>query len=385
MSRCATTARALLLIAVAVFAARDSAGANKAKAAGSETKQRLESVVKELGETSRALRAVKRDERETTRLLSQLDEQRFKARDDLELLEKEVTALERQVMALRSKVAVDVDSVDQLRARVRGRLRALARAGRYSHLRVLLAADSLHDLALRRALLARVAAHDAALLVALRDGKAELRADRAELEQRFAELSASRDLAAQTLATLEETREERAEALLGLGAQRGALELRVEALRGSQKKLQRAVWSSARASTEPVGLAIHRGSLPWPLVARVERSAGGDAVSAGSGWILRAPMGAKVRSIADGRVVHAGFLRGYGMLVIVDHGHGYHTLFAHLSRNAVSAGAQVSAGDLVGYVGDSESLDGAKLYFELRRGGRPVSPGRWLSPTPTTP
>jgi septal ring factor EnvC (AmiA/AmiB activator) len=77
-------------------------------------------------------------------------------------------------------------------------------------------------------------------------------------------------------------------------------------------------------------------------------------------------------------VVHAGWFKGYGNLVIVDHGGGYHSLVAHLAAMRTAQGEDVEAGSVLGTVGDSGSLKGAYLYFELREKGKPVDPAAWL-------
>ena len=85
-----------------------------------------------------------------------------------------------------------------------------------------------------------------------------------------------------------------------------------------------------------------------------------------------------MHAVADGRVVHAGWFRGYGNIVIVDHGDGYHTLVAHLGSMRTAVGEEVEAGAILGTVGDSGSLKGPMLYFEIREKQRPVDPAPWL-------
>jgi len=77
-------------------------------------------------------------------------------------------------------------------------------------------------------------------------------------------------------------------------------------------------------------------------------------------------------------VVHAGWFKGYGNLVIIDHGEGYHTLAAHLATMRTAVGEDVEVGTVIGTVGDTGSLEGPSLYFELREHGRPVDPRPWL-------
>jgi murein hydrolase activator len=81
-------------------------------------------------------------------------------------------------------------------------------------------------------------------------------------------------------------------------------------------------------------------------------------------------------------VAYAGWLRGYGNLLILDHGGGYHTLVAHLSSVTPGVGDRVAAGDSVGEVGETGSLKGAYLYFEIRRSGQALDPAPWLAAVP---
>jgi len=97
-----------------------------------------------------------------------------------------------------------------------------------------------------------------------------------------------------------------------------------------------------------------------------------------TGLSYRAERGTEVQTVAAGLVVHAQRFEGYGNLVIVDHGDGYHSLYAHLREVAVEEGDEVGRGERVGASGATESLDGPKLYFELRREGQPIDPESWF-------
>jgi septal ring factor EnvC (AmiA/AmiB activator) len=97
-----------------------------------------------------------------------------------------------------------------------------------------------------------------------------------------------------------------------------------------------------------------------------------------NGVDISAAQGAPVRAVAPGRVVHAGWFKGYGNIVIVDHGDGYHTLVAHLATMQTAMGEEVDADSILGTVGDTGSLKGPYLYFEIREKGRPIDPKLWL-------
>jgi septal ring factor EnvC (AmiA/AmiB activator) len=96
------------------------------------------------------------------------------------------------------------------------------------------------------------------------------------------------------------------------------------------------------------------------------------------GLLIAANAGSPVRAVADGTVVYADWMTGYGQLLIVDHGNGYMSLYAHNDSLLKDAGTQVHRGDPVATVGTSGGQGRPSLYFELRRGGTPVDPGVWL-------
>jgi murein DD-endopeptidase MepM/ murein hydrolase activator NlpD len=98
-----------------------------------------------------------------------------------------------------------------------------------------------------------------------------------------------------------------------------------------------------------------------------------------TGLDLVAPMGTPVHAAADGVIVSAQFSGRYGRLIVIDHGHGLDTMYAHLSQFEVVAGQEIRRGQLLGYSGASGRVSGPHLHFEVRQGGSPVNPMRYLS------
>jgi septal ring factor EnvC (AmiA/AmiB activator) len=97
-----------------------------------------------------------------------------------------------------------------------------------------------------------------------------------------------------------------------------------------------------------------------------------------NGIEIGAVAGAPVRAVAPGTVRFADWFRGYGNLVIIDHGGGWFTLYAHLANINVSVGQQVGKNKVIGSVGDTGSMTGANLYFEVRHHQQPQDPAAWL-------
>jgi septal ring factor EnvC (AmiA/AmiB activator) len=269
------------------------------------------------------------------------------------------------------------------------RLRTRARLGALPELRLLAASASLADLVKRRYLWERVSAHDLALL-----GEAQaaldLRERAREVRQREAERLTGLAREAQQRREIAAARRDEHRNLLGLIRSERTLHERAASEAASQE-VKLAEFVAALPPATPgsplhTGFAGLRGKLPHPVLGEIEVPFGRvvnprfNTVTVQKGIDVRAQAGTEVRAVAAGRVAHAGWFKGYGNLVIVDHGDGYHTLVAHLGSMSTAMGEEVEAGTLLGTVGDTGSLKGPYLYFEIREHGRPVDPRAWLRP-----
>jgi septal ring factor EnvC (AmiA/AmiB activator) len=129
-----------------------------------------------------------------------------------------------------------------------------------------------------------------------------------------------------------------------------------------------------------------RGKLPWPASGTLASTFGRQehprfhTVTFNRGIEISAPQGREIVAVADGSVIYADWFKGYGRLIILDHGGGYFTLYAHAADLRVKAGDTAAGGQAIATVGDSGSLEGPQLYFELRHKGKPEDPLAWLTP-----
>jgi septal ring factor EnvC (AmiA/AmiB activator) len=129
----------------------------------------------------------------------------------------------------------------------------------------------------------------------------------------------------------------------------------------------------------------HKGRLTWPVAGTLVHDFGQPRVGGKIQWngvVLAAPRGREVRVIYHGRVAFADWLAGMGLLVIVDHGEGYMTLYGYNETILKNAGDWVAPGDVIATVGDSGGQQQSSVYFELRRGTRPVNPRLWVTKRP---
>jgi len=137
-------------------------------------------------------------------------------------------------------------------------------------------------------------------------------------------------------------------------------------------------------SGEGLEISDKKGRLKLPINGPILNKFGRKRVKEYDSYIVynginvKATKGTHVKAVFDGKILFAGELEGYGNLVIVGHGNKYHTLYGHLDDINVSVNEVVKTGEIIGLSGDSGSLEGEVLYFELRKNGKPIQPLPWF-------
>lgn len=155
----------------------------------------------------------------------------------------------------------------------------------------------------------------------------------------------------------------------------------------NEKQLQRVVEAIHHVMPETLtnqgdGLPFRaqRGHLQWPTKGRLKALFGKRREAGQVRWngvLIATREGSEVRAISHGRVAYADWLRGYGLLIIIDHGNGYMSLYGHNQSLFKETGDWVEAGDVIGSVGKSGGQEQAALYFEIRHNGKPRNPTKW--------
>ena len=136
-----------------------------------------------------------------------------------------------------------------------------------------------------------------------------------------------------------------------------------------------------RATGGGTDFVSRKGRLPWPLQGELAGRFGQARTDSGMRWqglLLRAAVGSPVQAVHGGRVLFADWLRGFGLLLILDHGGGYMTLYGHADHLVKKEDDVVEAGEVVAHAGQSGGLDSSGVYFELRAKGQPQDPLPWL-------
>ena len=188
----------------------------------------------------------------------------------------------------------------------------------------------------------------------------ETRTVRNELASNRDTLAAARRLKKSALASTRETREEYLQEVVALAAQSATL---AAAIRNAQ----------ANAASTGTGAPSASGFI-WPVNGTVVSGFGWRWGRMHEGIDIAAPMGASVWAAAAGTVIHSGWLGGYGLLVVVDHGNGLATAYAHNSSLLVGVGQRVSQGETISLVGSTGNSSGPHVHFEVRANGAAVDP-----------
>lgn len=212
-----------------------------------------------------------------------------------------------------------------------------------------------------------------------------LDAQRDVLEEETEVLRAERDALATRAAGLERARRERAGVLAALEARIAAREDTRAQLRADRQRLAELLERLSREAQQPSGAAFAaaRGQLPWPVAPTIIQAFGasrGPGQLPADGVLLRADAGTEVRAVAAGQVVFADWMRGFGLLVIVDHGGGFMSLYGQAESVLRGPGARVEAGESIATAGQSGGGGRAGLWFEIRRAGKPEDPVTWCVP-----
>lgn len=295
---------------------------------------------------------------------------------------RDLAALGESQARLEVELAQVVVRLAAHREKLSRRIRVRHRVDDAGVMRILLDADEPTDFVRRRHYLRRVITADlqllrdatadkvlrTTLLERQRDTAAGLRKASAALDEHYQALRAERAV--------------RAEMLAAVRGERRLVDQVLKGRVGARKALAETV--SREPPVEDTGFDGERGRLQPPVAGRVLRGFGKHTDSTlgtetfHKGLAIEAKFGDRVRSVFAGRVVYSGWYKGFGNLVIIDHGDRYHTLYAHLSAVSKARGETVLQGAIVGEVGDSGSLRGPMLYLELRHGGKPIDPEGWL-------
>lgn len=259
--------------------------------------------------------------------------------------------------------------------------------GRESRLKLLLNQDSPARLSRMLAYYDYFSRAKASQIRELREALDTLDRMQAAIDRKLLDITRLEQQHREALRELQDRREERRSVVAGLAERIGSDESRLAELTRNRADLEALLERLASGLAdiptelgEYVSALAQRGSIPMPVSGRVLHAFGQRRMGGlnWQGWLIQAQPGQEVRSIAYGRVAFADWLRGYGLLMIIDHGDGIMSLYGHNESLLYDVGDWVQPGAPISTVGENPGT-GQGLYFELRRDGKAVDPVSWIS------
>ena len=307
---------------------------------------------------------------------------------DINRLEKEIVSLEDQLDVVSRRIEITQDEITEAEAHLAERMDVLGErlvimyeVGDVSYLEVLLSATDFADFLSRWELLKEIVSQDRTLISKINEERRQLEEKKQQLEANKKYLQEAQQARKIKESQLEQKNKERQAALKQVQQDR---KLREQALRELEQASQEIELMIRRM--QGGGAYIGTGKFTWP-------APGNTTITSKYGMRLhpilkvnklhtgidiRAPKGAKVVAADDGKVITVTYNSAYGNMIIIDHGGGIATLYAHLSRFATTQGAIVKKGQTIGYVGSTGWSTGPQLHFEVRKNGNSVNPNSYL-------
>jgi murein hydrolase activator len=392
-------------------------------ATGADVKQELRGISKEIKEKKLLIKKTARVESIVSGELAQIDKNLKEKQSSLSTLSRDLQGVEKDLQQTRSKTETVKSDIEQKRREIQKRLVAVYKAGEVGTIRVFFSSESfpqlLENLRYMKALLENdkmmIAGYNArmATLKGL-ERTLEQDAQRKEkikqsIELKKNEIEAEKKKKADKLVQVKQDKQKYLSSLHELEANSRRLQAivaKLEAISKKQRLAEKAKQAAAQKAKKtatrkteksnvnhqaqvipPVsdnGFGSLRGRLSMPARGSIISGFGKhkhpqfNSYTMHNGISIAAPSGADVHAIYAGKVIFADYFKGYGNMVIVDHGGGYFSLYAHNSRIAKKVGTNVEKNDILASVGDVDSANGPMLYFEIRYQGKPVDPTPWV-------
>lgn len=371
----------------ALFAAPTAIGAAPAPTEQSLQRAELEELRRRIASLTESLDTVRTEHDRLQQSLGSLERSIGRITQRLRTLDGSLAEQQRRHEELIvRKRALDADLAVQREALAR-QVRAAYAMGRQEYLKMLLNQED-------PALVGRILAYydylnraRAERMAAIAERVREVTEVATQIARTQQRLARTREEIARDRVALQATYEQRSALLARLGSDIRSKEQHLARYRGDAQRLEELLAGIQDAieelpvapdATQPFGAL--KGKLPWPVHGKMLARYGARRRQSGLRWqgvLIGAPEGGKVEAVSQGRVVFADWMRGFGLLMIIDHGEGYMSLYGHNQSLGKRAGDWVEAGEAVATVGASGGQTRPGLYFEIRHQGKPTDPARW--------
>lgn len=354
----------------------------------------LEKIQEEIKEKKRSSVRAERKMESVLESIQELDAELMKSRLERQEISRKLKQKDREVEEINATLTSLRNRMGERRRSILARLRIQYMEGRTGGLKMLLASDTYADLHRRFQYLSAVSRREYELL-------REYQEDAGRLEQVEQKRAAARDAmlslkqdTERKLSEIQDGKRKKNLFLAKITDQKESYDRMVDELERSANRVDALLKDLLEQRTKQATVQIKQrggkshtllGQFLWPaegeIVARFGRQKHPqfNTYVQRKGIDIRAPEGSGIRAVMAGEVAFADWLKGYGLVVILDHANGFFSLYAHASALVVKAGEQVKAGQTIGTTGDTGMTNDNTLYFELREGAEPVDPLLWLA------
>ncbi len=342
----------------------------------------LEKLEKEIQTYKSQLGSKKKTEASVTAELQRLERELTLAEKELAYIYARISYFGDQIVRTRQEIAAIEEKLDRQKSAFEARLTSMYKAGTVSYLEVLLSSGSLSEFLARLHYLKEIAQQDSQLIDEYTTGKNELLTKKDSLEESLTELSRAKQTQEQKRQEVTSRSMDRERYLTQLQQDRAKLEQALDEMERQSRALEKEI-RDLQAQTGRV--KKDKLSMIWPVTGgwisdkygwRWHPLLGRNKFHAGLDYAANS--GTSIRAAEDGTVIMAGENGGYGNCVILDHGGGISTLYAHCKSLAVKKGQEVLKGDVIAYVGSTGISTGPHLHFEVRVNGSTDDPLNWL-------
>ena len=371
----------ILALALALGAAPVNSQQEVTPAQIEDLKERIEDINDWLADAEDDRSALEQQLAETERTISRLARERRSLREKAEQQQQRLRELEKEEQEL-------TRTLDRQRESLKKQIRAAWMEGDAPAVKVLLNEIDPDRIARTMTYYEYLSKDTVTRLEAFSESLKKLKNTRDAVQATRVELARTEESVARRQQELAASRKQRQQTLAALNADIKSRLSEREELESDRKRLEKLLAEVQQAinnipsPNESRPFASLRDKLPWPAKGKV-LSGYGDSYADGklrrTGLLIRTGEEAEIRAIHYGRVVFANWLRGFGLITIIDHGDGYMTLYGHSSSLFTSPGDWVTAGEPIALAGRTGGTDSPALYFEIRHNGKPDNPNRWLA------
>ena len=333
------------------------------------------------------LEQVRRQAQSAARELEEVDLELNIRTRELELAAAAEAKLTGEQQAIEGQIAALLPRIDQQKRDLRKRLVALYRLGSLSYVRMFLALDDDQNPLEAMSMLSYLVTRDARLVSQFQSARQQLATRQQQLADRQLRLRQTRLIVEQRRVAVIAAREQQQRVVTRLKSEETGAEQQLAALEEKARRLQRLVdVLSQQQRGMPTSLDIRsvQGALEWPAKGKVFESFGRQrnpkfsTFTTNNGLKIEAVAGTPVRAVFQGTVLFSQWFKGYGNLIILDHGNRVFSLYGNLKAPAVAVGDKIVTGQPLAGVGESEETGSGHLYFEIRTNNQPEDPRKWL-------